>query len=111
MGTEAVDRVANLELRLAQQLGVRFASQQAGEVAGFIEERLLEQGKEALGFGFLLGSQWREGHSATPCGGFPGNQATTADLWNFPPPYETLTRRNDGARPLVDRFAFRHQNN
>ena len=54
-GGEAVELVADFKLGLAQLLCVGLAGQQTCEASGLVEEGLLRQFVEALGFGFLLG--------------------------------------------------------
>jgi hypothetical protein len=54
LGAEAMDAVADLELGLAQELGVGLGGEQAGEAAGFVKEGLLQSIKQALGFGILF---------------------------------------------------------
>src|SRR5262249_6038589 len=60
-GAEAVDRVADLELGLTQELIVGLGGEQASEAAGLIQEGLLEGLEEALGFGFLVGGEVHAG--------------------------------------------------
>jgi hypothetical protein len=84
-----VDGVADLELGLAEQLGVGLAGQQFGEAPGSGEEGAFEEVVEALGFGLLLRGQAMPGHSFTEqfLDAFPRPDR----LPNFPPTCETLT--------------------
>jgi hypothetical protein len=64
-----MDGAADLELGLAEQLGVGLAGQQAGEVLGRGGAGALPQVEQALGFGLLFGGQGDVGHGGPP-GGF-----------------------------------------
>src|SRR5262249_60805393 len=106
LGAEAVDRVADRELRLAEELAVGLGGQEAGEPLGLVQERLLHQLEEALGLGLLLGGQGGVGHEGTPGRGeFPGDASAPSDLGNFPPPFETLTRDDDSSLFPCERAA------
>ena len=49
--------VAELELGGPQELGVGLGHEEAGPAEGFLLGLLADQGREALGFGFLVGGE------------------------------------------------------
>jgi hypothetical protein len=85
LGSQAVDRLADLELRGAEELRVGLGGEQACEAAGLVQEGLLEGLEEALGFGFLLGGQ--VGFPDGSRGGVCGCVATADDPTRFPAPF------------------------
>src|SRR6266550_3334873 len=80
--------VANLELGLAQELGVGLAGEEFSEAAGLVEEGLLEGIVEALGFGFLFGGKV---HAGTPS---RGNSWMRSDAPTVYPISHPLSRRS-----------------
>ena len=65
LGAKAVDMVADLELGGPQEAVIGLGGQQAGDVTGLVEEGLLEQLVEALGFGLLVGGEGDVRHGAS----------------------------------------------
>jgi hypothetical protein len=59
--------VANLELGASQELGVVLAGKQLGEMSGLVQESILQQGAEMLGFSLLFGGKGDVRHGVPPC--------------------------------------------
>jgi len=57
VGAQAVDAVADLEFRGAEEVAVLLASQETGELEGLGLEGRFQALEEGLGLGFLFGSQ------------------------------------------------------
>jgi hypothetical protein len=103
LGTELVNGIAELELGLAQHLAGRLAGEEACQATCLLEQGLLEEFKEALGFGFLLGREGKIGHGATPSEGeFPVDGSAFTYVRDFPPTFEMLTRPNRKQGNLLD---------
>ncbi len=93
-GSELMKSVAEIELRLAEELSDRFFREQTRDALHFFSEERFESRGEFVGDLFLFGSQFRVIHDR-PRGKkrakFGQTHAPASRVADFPPTFELLT--------------------